>query len=289
MSAAIELLLRLAGGAGIFAALTVFLWDWDKRLLGDVVRALSRSLQAGRRPGRDETAALSAEVLRTSIGPRPIGRLALHVLWTSLVSLFLLAIFYFMTIPDHVTAFFGTWESVWRFLVIFLLNGLTTVFLVGYASAAVLGPLVPRIAAAGPWGVVRFILFDLAVKLVALVLVTAATYVLFAEIGGSFGGSWRTALRVIPETLGLALEVENLASVYVYAALLGGFPLFVVLLVKFSGRYAAFPLFWQRLGRLFPLDEKPVRYFGILLAIFAAVAAILASLVLQSGARAAGL
>ncbi len=289
MSVAIEVLAKLVGAAGIFAALTVFLWDWDKPLLGVVVRALSQSLRAGRTPGHRETAALSAEVLRSSIGPRPVGALALHVLWTSLVSLVLLSIFYFMTIPEHLTAFFGTWESVRRFLVIFILNGLTTVFLVGYAGAAAMGPLVPRIAAAGPWGVFRFILFDLAVKLVALVLVTAATYVLFARLGGSFGGSWRTALGVIPETLAMALRVENLASVYVYAALVGGFPLFVVLLVKLSGRYAVFPLFWQRLGRLFPLDEKPVRYFGILLAIFAAAAAVVASLVLQSGARAAGL
>jgi hypothetical protein len=289
MSGAGELLLRLLGGAGIFAALTVFLWDWDKRLLGDVVRALPRSLQAGRRPGPDETAALSEQVLRSSIGPRPVGALALHVLWSSLAAMLLLAIFYFMTIPDHLAAFFGSWESVRRFLVIFMLNGLTTVFLVGYVSAAVMGPLVPRIAAAGPWGVLRFILFDLGVKLLALLAVTAAEYVLFARLGGSFGGSWRTALGVIPETLALALQVKNLASVYVYAALLGGFPLFVVLLVKLSGRYVAFPLFWQRLGRLFPLDDKPVRYFGILLAIFAAAAAVVASLVLQSAARAAGL
>lgn len=289
MSGAIDLLMKLAGGGGIFATLTVFFWGWDKRLLGDAVVALSRSLEAGRVPGRDETAALSAGVLRSSIGPRPVGALALHVLWTSLVSLILLANFYFMTIPDHALAFFGTWESVWRFLVVLLLNGFVTVFAVGYVAAAVMGPLVSRVAAAGPAGVLRFILFDLAVKLAALVLVTAASFVLFARLYGSFGGSWRTALSVIPETLALALRVGTLASIYVYAALLSGFPLFVVLLIKLSGRYAAFPAFWRRLARLVPLDEKPVRYFGILLAIFAAVVAVVASLVLDSRARAAGL
>jgi hypothetical protein len=279
MGMAGELGLRLAGAAAILAALSAFFWDLDRRLTGGAGLAVSQSLAAGRRPGPGQTAALSAELLRGSIGPRPVGALALHILQSSLVALLVLAIVALMTTPDHLATFLGTWESVRRFVAILLLNGLTSVFLAGYAAAAVIGPLAPRIAACGPAGAAGFVLAELAVRLAALVLVTAGTYVLFARIGGSFGGSWRTALAVIPETLALALRGHSLASVVTYAALLGGLPLQVVLLVKLAGSSPGFPALWRGLGRLVPLDGRPVRFFGILLAILAAAAALVASLV----------
>lgn len=285
----IDLAILIAGGFGTFVVLVVFVWNWDRAILSEVAGALMAPIRAGQRAGEAQATALAETVLETSIGPRrsPL-RLAWYVAGATSVSLIVLGFFYFSSLGAEAVAFFSSWESVRRFSYQFLSVGFLTVFLVNYLAVGFIGPLGPRIARQGPGGVVRFLLFELLIRVVALVVVTAVLYAAYAEFGGAFGGSWEKALSAIPETLALAFRFSNLSSVYVYAALIGGFPVALVLLIKLSARYRIIADFWCRLDRLGLLTDKPVRIAGCTLGLFALVLAVIAAQLVRTGAEVAG-
>ena len=162
-----------------------------------------------------------------------------------------------------------------------------TVNLPLWIADSVAGLLVPRVSRAGPGGTALLIVFDLAVKLIALHVVTAATYVSAAVLFGSFTGEPALALGAVRESLALALTFGNLSAVYVYAALISGFPLFLALLLKLSAASDALPFLWRRLRPLTGMEKTPVRTLAAVLALFLAGAGVLASLMLAGAADAA--
>ena len=89
-------------------------------------------------------------------------------------------------------------------------------------------------------------------------------------------GSSATALSVVPETLMAALRLEGLSGVYVWGALLGGFPLALVLLARLS----ALPAPWRGLARLAPFRHRPARALGTVLGLAAGALALALSLAL---------
>lgn len=274
-----ELAATMAGGATILGITAACLWNRDDRLPDAAGSRVARSLDA-RRPADPAAAeALARAILDTSVAAsRPARAVAAHLLRVSAATLVVAAVVYLMTLPAYAPAFFGDPESLARFLGRLFSSGLVTVFLVGWVAGSVTGGIAGRIAAAGPAGVLAFLLLDLTVRLAALVAITAATYVLFSQAAGSFGGSWQTAIGVVPATLAVALAFESLTSVYVYAALLGGVPLYLILLVKLSARHRCFAALWVRLARAVPIRHRPLRFFGLLLGAVAAAAAMAGSI-----------
>ncbi len=248
------------------------------------------ALAAGRSPSPEAAAAFSAALLAAGIAnPRPWG-LAAHLLRSALGCLGVAALLWALATPRLPAGIFADADAFARFAGRLLASGLVTVFLVDWAAAAMIGPLAPRIARARPRGVLGFMALDLGIRLAALVAVSAATFALYARTAGSFGGSARTALAVIPETLLAALRLEGLSGIYVWAALLGGFPLALVLLARLCARLCTrgSPWSWRRLARLSPVRQHPVRALGALLGLFAGAAALAAFLALGA-ARAAGI
>ncbi len=279
-----DLAARLAGAVGIALTVTLLLWSGDRRLPRAATGGFATALTAGRRPSPEHARAFSAALLAAGIGnARPLG-LAGHLVRSALGCLTVAAIFWAMTTPRLPAGLFAGPDAAARLALRLGISGLVTVFVVGWAAAAIIGPLGPRIAGARPIGVLGFMALDLGVRLAALVAVTAATFALYARTAGSFGGSARTALTVIPETLLAALRLEGLSGIYVWAALLGGFPLALVLLARLAPVLA--PPAW--LAALGPLRQRPARTLGASLGLLAGGLALLASLAIGA-ARAAGL
>ncbi|MEM6745627.1 MAG: hypothetical protein AAF676_18105 [Pseudomonadota bacterium] len=275
-------------GAGVILwTLLRLMWNWDDDLLAETASDLDAEMRAGR-PSKETAWMAAAQLLNATLGPRqPVAAKARRVFWTSLASCLALLALYFMTIPEHAAATLRSFEAVKRLSLQFVLSGLVTVFLTLWIADTVAGLLVPRIARAGPGGTALLILFDLAVKLIALHAATAATYVSAAVLFGSFGGEPALALGAAPESLALALGFGNLSAVYVYAALISGFPLFLALLLKLSAASDALPFLWRRLRPLTGMDKTPIKTLAAVLALFLAGAGLVASYMLAGAAEAA--
>jgi hypothetical protein len=276
MDLAADLTGRVAGALGIAAAVTLLLWNADRRLPRQASAPFAAALSAGRPASADAARAFSAALLTAGIAnPRPAGLLA-HLARSALGCLVVAAILWAMATPRLPAGLLAEADALARLAGRLVASGLVTVFLVLWAAAAVIGGISARIARATPLGVLGFALLDLAVRLTALVAVTAATFALYARAAGSFGGSSATALSVVPETLMAALRLEGLSGVYVWGALLGGFPLALVLLARLS----ALPAPWRGLARLAPFRHRPARALGTVLGLAAGALALALSLAL---------
>ncbi len=283
MNIAADLAGRLAGAAAIAALVALLLWRADGRLPREM--AAARGPAAGWPPGARQLGArqadaLAAALLAAGIGHPRAGGLLAHLLRSALGCLAVATILYVVATPRLPVGFVTDAEALLRFAGRLVLSGLATVLLVDWAAAAVIGPLAPGIARARPAGVLGFMALDLATRLAALVVVTAATFALYAQAADSFGGSWRTALRVVPETLVAAFRLQGLSGIYVWAALLGGYPLALVLLARLTTDAAARPA-GARAGRLPALRERPLRRLGVLLGLAAGAGALVLSLALR--------
>lgn len=272
----------LAGAVAVFAVLAAVFRNADRHLPAEVTRPVAAALRAGRKPTRAEAGALALAVVEAAVGPsRPALGLIVTVLRQAGLGLLLASIFCLMAIPGYAVATFATPDSALRFLTRFGANAVVTVVLVCWASAAVSGHLAGRLATEGapsvrPRGLVGLVIADLAVRFAALVAVTAASFSFFADVAGSFGGSARTALDAIPETLAYALGFRGLSGIYVYAALFSAFPLYLALMVALSARSRVFAGLWRGYG---PAGtDRPVRFFGTVLAALAALVAFAAAL-----------
>lgn len=279
--------LKAVGALTLLWALLLLMWRWDDALLRGTAAKLDEEMKAGRPSAATVDAAVEA-LLSATLGPRlSLGRKAWAVLRTTLVSTFAMLLIYFMAIDEHVPALFGSLEAVKRLSLQFVLSGLATVYGSLWVADAVAGMLIPRLSRAGATATSLFIAFDLAVKLAALHLVTAATYVAAASLFGSFGGEPRLALGAVRESVALALRMENLTAVYVYAVLISGFPLFLTLMLRLCQIGDALPFLWRRLRPIFGVDKAPVRALAAVLAVFMAGCGLVAASMLSGAAGAA--
>ncbi len=109
-------------------------------------------------------------------------------------------------------------------------------------------------------------------------LVEAIIYILFTWQFGSFGGSFATALGSMGATIRLAALFENLTGVYLYAALIAGFPLFVSAYIEQSKQSPWLAAFTRVIFFYLPFNNYPVRATGVVLAIFVTLLATITSL-----------
>ncbi len=279
----------LATGLGIFTVLAAVTWNWDAGLLKGTARTLARELARPGRAGEAAAREASEAFLRAALGPEaPFGRFALRAAACSAGALLALTLVYFQSIPDLPASFFTEWASLKLLLRQMLLNGFVSAFLVTWASWAVGGAMIGRLAGAGPGRLALHIAFDILLKLALLLGASAVIFALFARFAGSFGGSVETAVAVVPETLASALAFRALSGAQVYAALLTGFPWFLLLILRLAAPRPWVGELWRRVGRALPIEDKPFRFLGILLAGFCAVSGLAAAQMLRALRDAAG-
>ncbi|SFH90330.1 hypothetical protein [Albimonas pacifica] len=272
----------LAAGVGIFAVLAAVTWNWDAGLLKGTAATLAREL--ARPGGAGESAAREASeaFLRAALGPEaPFGRFALRAATASAGALAATTLVYFLSVPGLPASFFTDATSLKLVLRQVILNGFVSAFAVTWASWALGGAMIGRLAGAGPGRLALHVAFDILFKLVLLLALSAGIFALFARFAGSFGGSVETAVAVVPETLAAALEFRALSGAQVYAALLTGFPWFLLLILRLAAPRPWVGGLWRRVGRALPIEDKPFRFLGILLAGFCAISGLAAAQMLR--------
>ncbi|MFP1633383.1 hypothetical protein ACLB6G_16755 [Zhengella sp. ZM62] len=134
-------------------------------------------------------------------------------------------------LPPHFAAF-GSGGGLWAFLSRFLASQAIVAFVVNYLAYTMTGLAAERIARAPPARLALFIVADLAARLALFAAVSAGIYAAYARLAGSFGGSWRTAIAVVPDTMVSALRFNNLTGVVLYGVLACGFPLFLAFAMR---------------------------------------------------------
>lgn len=100
-------------------------------------------------------------------------------------------------------------------------NGLPVVVAATWAGAVLLGTWARR-PGRRAWSIA---IVDGSVRLLVLAAAHALTFILAADMFGSFGGDRLTALRVVAPTLARAAVFENLSGVYLYASLAIALPM----------------------------------------------------------------
>lgn len=121
-----------------------------------------------------------------------------------------------------------------------------------------------------------FLLKDIVIKAIIFTVSMAATYVMFAETEQSFGGSEIIALKALPLTLWEGFQFRNMSSVYIYAAIMSSFWLWGYLLSWKALELAAkMPRMIQVMNWMFPLDDRPIRSFGIVVSVIVMLGYIL--------------
>ncbi|MDF2233431.1 hypothetical protein P2H44_12795 [Albimonas sp. CAU 1670] len=281
----------LAAGAGIFAVLAAVTWNWDAGLLTRTARDLAQALAApgagdgpAERSAKQAAARAASEAfLRAALGPEaPFVRFALRAATASAGALAAMTLIYFLSIPGLPVDFFTDGTSLKLLLRQVALNGFVSAFLVTWASWAVGGAMIPRLAGAGPGRLALHIVFDIAFKLALLCGLSAVIFALFAKVFGSFGGSPAVAVSVVPETIAAALQFRALSGAQVYAALLSGFPWFLLMTLRLAGARPWTAELWRRVERTAPIADRPFRFLGLLLAAFCALSGLAAAQMLRT-------
>lgn len=191
------------------------------------------------------------------------GRFFLNVMLLTLSSLvIMLSLYTAKTV--------GTFNLLFTrgFLSQFFGNGFVVTYLVNF-FVFLSYPLVIRKVTMAHTRKSLYVLFlDIFIKVALFMLLTAVTYMFFADFYGSFSGSKLLALQSIPATLHLAIQFKNLTSVYLYSILLSSFPIFVVALINIMRTSEKLSTFIRQTLFWLPFEAKPIRAVSMVFALF---------------------
>lgn len=166
------------------------------------------------------------------IGPRtPMRRFLSATLLATLTGTAVALLAFVASLPPYFAAF-GSGGGLWAFFSRFIASQTIVALVVNYLSFTALGLASVRIATSRPLCLVGYVIADMAGKIILFAGVSAGIYAAYARLAGSFGGSWRTAIAVVPDTMVSALRFNNLTGVVLYGVFASGFPLFLALALR---------------------------------------------------------
>lgn len=173
----------------------------------------------------------------------------------------------YLTSPGFLAQFFG--------------NGFFVTFVTNCLILSAYPLVLERFVREGLTNAFLLMLMDQLLKIGLFLLLTAVSYIWFAEFKGAFNGSKELALKAIPDTVLLGLKFGNLTSVYIYSLLLSSFPLFIVLTIKLMANSDRARSTVQRILFWLPFKNKPLRLVGSVFAAFCGLFALLVSILLN--------
>lgn len=273
---------KFFGALVIFTVLASFLWEWDRKILDAIAKILAADIDKTKPDGayaEQATKGLLSSIVGSDVS---ILSLASQTLMQTLVSLVVIFVFYLMITEGFAAQLWD--DGVARSLLLqqFWSSALLIVLVVNYLSLSLLSLFRDSIVKSSPFQCLMCIILDLVFKFIIFVILTATVYVLFAWLRGSFGGDPDAAIASLPDTIQYALGFRNLSGVYVYSILVSGFPLFIILLMKLGVTSRLFAHLWSRVARLLPIENKPIRFLGIMLAVFAASCGLICSFAVEA-------
>ncbi|MCC0028457.1 MAG: hypothetical protein R3D65_11580 [Zhengella sp.] len=167
------------------------------------------------------------------IGPRtPMRRFLAATLVATLTGTAIALLAFIAGLPPYFAAF-GSSGGLWAFVSRFIASQSVVAFVVNYLSFTALGLAARSVAIARPPRLLVFTLMDFAARIALFGGISAGIYAAYARLAGSFGGSWRTAVAVVPETMLSASRFNNLTGVVLYGVVASSFPLFLALAYRF--------------------------------------------------------
>lgn len=205
------------------------------------------------------------------------GRFVRHVAVFSVASLGLLLAIYLARVPGLWAALAESGAARGPFLRQVLTGGLPVVLVVNF-----FGFMAFAIAARGAAvdgrgtddrGALRLLARDVGLRVLLFAGLTAAYFVASAALWGSFGGDVGAALRALGPTLLLAATFGDLTGVYLYAAALASFPLFVAGAIEAMQRSPALSRLVRGAFFFLPFQDRPVRAVAAVLGVFLALLA----------------
>jgi hypothetical protein len=208
----------------------------------------------------------------------PGGRFVRNIALFSLASLGVLLAIYLARVPGLWGALVESAAAREPFLRQVLSGGLPVVLAVnffGFMAFAV----ATRGAAARGQGAARLLLRDVGLRVALFVGLTGLYFLASAALWGSFGGDPMAALRALGPTLLLAATFGDLTGVYLYAAALASFPLFVAGAIEAMQRSPALSRLVRGAFFFLPFQDRPVRAVAAVLGVFLALLATAVSLV----------
>ncbi|MEP1446353.1 MAG: hypothetical protein ABJK37_09615 [Paraglaciecola sp.] len=165
------------------------------------------------------------------------------------------------------------------FLGQFFGNGFVVTYFVNLMVFLSYPVLIEQISMSNARTSIFILILDVLIKILIFLALTALTYIFFADFYGAFGGSKLNALKSIPPTMHLAVQFNNLTSVYLYSIILSSFPIFVVVIINLMrtnpnlSRIIRQILFWL------PFEAKPLRAISIVFSLFMGLFLLILSLI----------
>lgn len=203
-----------------------------------------------------------------------------NTLLFSVASLILLLALYMSLVPGFFNSIWNDEMSRAPFIRQIFTNGLPVVFIVNYVGFSLyLSSSRPGKFAGSA---VRVLALDVFARMLLFCLLTAIVYLGSAHLFGSFSGDMWQAVRAVGPTITLAATFGNLSGVYVYAAAISAFPLFIAALIELMQASPGFSRFVRGIFFFLPFENKPIRslaaILGVFFGLFALVISVFASL-----------
>ncbi len=191
-----------------------------------------------------------------------------------------LSLFLFLSIYASKTEGLYSILGTSGFLSQFIFNGFVVTYLTNFFIFLTYSVLIDRFINGSLSASLLIVVIDQFIKVMLFLILTAITYMWFADFRGAFGGSRIEALKAIPVTVTMALKFQNLTSVYIYSFLLSSFPLFIVLIIKIIAGNVKINNVLKSILFWLPFENKPLRFVGSLFALFCGIFAGFISIVL---------
>jgi hypothetical protein len=271
-----DLLSHLTRGLGAIAIIGATFWKGDDLVSEDGRKLISARLDAAISSPDANISRQVAAVARAYFSRRmPALAFIRNVLIFTIAAFLLLLTIYISLIPGFFGQLVSDADARWRFLGRLLGNGFVVTFVTNYIGFSVYAVRVDQ----ADFRAARSLFVDIIVKVAAFIAITAVTYVVYANVYGSFSGSTHLALRAVGPTIIDAIWFRDLTSVYLYSVAISSLPLYLSFLVELMAYSPPFSRFVQLAFFWLPFRDKPIRtlalIFGTFFAVFASATAIL--------------
>ncbi len=278
-----EALASVTGASGAAAIIAATFWKGDNLISKVGRKRISAALQSKLDEPMRGNAAEAFDLMRLYFSNEIAAwRFARNVLVFTSASLAILMIVYVSVVPGLFSQLLDDGDARSRLLRQFFGNGLGVVLVVNYFAFSLYAMRAGNLRQYSP---MRTLAVDVVLKIIAFILCTALTYLLFAYYFDAFAGDTTLALKAVGPTIWEAIFFRNLTSVYLYSVAVSSFPLFLSAAMAALAENPRFAGVVRSVFFWLPFEEKPIRalsvFAGIFVAFFAVVAALFANLTLQ--------
>ena len=279
-----RVLAELSGGAGIVTIITFVFWKADSLISKSGREILEKLIsQSISEPERSELRQVIVIFLKQYFSPNlPARTYVWNVAILTLASMLILLLVYMDKTEGFLAQLASDPYALQHFFTQFILNGFVVTYIVNHVAFSAYAPLIERVDLSKPSWSTAIIVLDMVAKTVLFSLATLVSYLLFAALFESFGGSPITAAHATMPTIRLALRFDNITAVYLYSVAISSLPMFLICLISLIAANQSLGKFIEMFFFWLPFEGRPMRsiavVFGFFTVIFYQIASALIAL-----------